>query len=193
MLEGKVALVTGASRGLGKSIALILARAGAEVALTARDENALAETASEIRALGGKTSALAADLRDPKTPATLVEEAVRELGGMEILVNNAGLGNSGAIETVTEERWDEVLDTNLKATFLLCQAAAPRGAGFSPRNQADSGRRYAAVGAGGLAGRARRPARRAHPPSVPACPAGAEGRGGPPLAARAGVAREAQK
>jgi 3-oxoacyl-[acyl-carrier protein] reductase len=131
-LDGKKALVTGASRGLGKSIALILARAGAQLALTARDEKALAETAAEIRANGGKAIALAADLSDPKVPATLIEQTVRDLGGLEILVNNAGLGSSGAVESVSEERWDEILDTNLKATFLLCQAAAPhlRAAGW---------------------------------------------------------------
>lgn len=131
-LDGRKALVTGASRGLGKSIALILARAGADVALTARDENALADTASEIRAEGGRAVELAADLGDPTASVALVEQAVRELGGLEILVNNAGLGSFGAIESISEETWDEILDTNLKAAFLLCKAAAPhlRAAGW---------------------------------------------------------------
>jgi 3-oxoacyl-[acyl-carrier protein] reductase len=124
-LAGRKALVTGASRGLGKSIALVLARAGAEVALTARDERALSETAAEIRSLGGNGIALAADLSDPNAPAALVEQVVRELGGLEILVNNAGVGSSGRIDDITEDGWDETLDTNLKATFLLCKAAAP--------------------------------------------------------------------
>lgn len=75
---------------------------------------------------------MSADLSDPAAPASLVAITLNILGGLEILINNAGLGSSGAIDTVSEERWDEILDTNLKATFLLCRAAAPhlRDAGW---------------------------------------------------------------
>jgi 3-oxoacyl-[acyl-carrier protein] reductase len=124
-LDGRTALVTGASRGIGRSIAAVLARAGAKVALSARDSDRLRQVADEIAAAGGEALVLAADVSDPEQCRSLVAAMVQTWGRVDILVNNAGIGASGPIETVTEARWDEVLDTNLKSMFLLSQAVAP--------------------------------------------------------------------
>lgn len=124
-LDGRTALVTGASRGLGKSIAILLAQAGARVALTARTVELLHETAGVIQAAGGEALVLPADLREAAACQELIEAVRGRWGRLDILVNNAGVGASGPIDSVTESQWDDVLDTNLKSMFLLSQAAAP--------------------------------------------------------------------
>ncbi len=124
-LDGKVALVTGASRGIGKCIAVVLARAGADLALAARDTELLEETAALIRAEGRRAAVLPADLRSVESCRTLVGRVIEELGRLDVLINNAGVGGTGRVETVTVEKWDEILETNLRSAFLLSQAAAP--------------------------------------------------------------------
>jgi 3-oxoacyl-[acyl-carrier protein] reductase len=124
-LDGRTAFVTGASRGIGRSIALVLARAGADVALVARDAALLKETASLIRVVGTRTLAVSADLRDAAACRAAVDTVLRDWERIDILVNNAGIGGSGPIESVTEAAWDATLDTNLKAAFLLAKAVAP--------------------------------------------------------------------
>lgn len=124
-LDGRVAVVTGASRGLGRSIAQVLAKAGARVALVARDVARLRLVADAIAADGGEALVHAADVKDAAACRGAVDAVLARWGRLDILVNNAGVGASGAIDTVTEAQWDEVLDTNLKSMFLLSQAAAP--------------------------------------------------------------------
>lgn len=125
-LEGKVALVTGASRGIGKAIAIALAQAGAAVVGTARPSNlALAvRTKEEIEGLGRRASAAALDVRSVEEVSRVVDQAVAELGRLDILVNNAGIALVKHSIDVTEEEWDRVMATNLKGMFFCCQAAA---------------------------------------------------------------------
>ncbi len=115
-LAGKVALVTGASRGIGRSIALELGRAGAEVVLSYRTGRDEAENvAAEI---GGR--AVEADVSDPASAKALVEEA----GDLDILVNNAGLTRDGVLARMSDDDWREVIDTNLSSIFYTCRAAS---------------------------------------------------------------------
>ena len=115
-LEGKTALVTGASRGIGRAIAEELARAGASVIVSYR---AGAEEAEEVAAsVGGR--AVQADVSDPEAAARLVEEA----GDVDVLVNNAGLTRDGLILRMPDEDWRDVIETNLSGTFYTCRAAA---------------------------------------------------------------------
>ena len=124
-LSGKVALVTGASRGIGFAIARTIARLGAAVGICARNANKLDEAAARLRASGAKVLALPADVTRADEIAVLVERTERELGPIEVLVNNAGLGYFGPAHEAAESVWDSVLDTNLKAVFLLTKAVAP--------------------------------------------------------------------
>ncbi len=121
-LTGKRALVTGASRGIGKAIALALARAGANVAVSAR--SVPEETAREIRALRRKSVALALDVSDIAAVRRGIAQAVESLGGLDILVNNAGIEQVRASVDVDEALWDRIVDTNLKGAFFCAQAAA---------------------------------------------------------------------
>jgi NAD(P)-dependent dehydrogenase (short-subunit alcohol dehydrogenase family) len=123
-LAGRKALVTGASRGIGAVIAVAFARAGADVALTARTEAGLAETAREIRGLGRQAVEIPADLSDRDAAEDCVRVALKELGQLDIVVNNAG--GSSFMTPFLDMRpsgWDKVLRLNLDATMWICQAA----------------------------------------------------------------------
>jgi len=124
-LNGKVALVTGASRGIGMAIARRLAEMGGALSLCARDAAKLERAASELRSRGASVLALPADLTRSNEIAALVKKTEESLGPVEILVNNAGIGVFGPAQDASEAQWDAVLDTNLKAVFLLSKAVAP--------------------------------------------------------------------
>ena len=126
-LRGKVALVTGASRGIGKAIAVALARAGADVAVNYRDRQAAAAaTQAEIESLGRRAVAIAADVSVAAQVARLVDAVEQQLGFVSILVNNAGITRPQPIAQITEQSWDEVLAINLKSVFLVTQAVLPK-------------------------------------------------------------------
>lgn len=125
-LTGQRALVTGASRGIGQQLAIALARAGADVAITARDTASLSVCAGEITKLGRKAVPLALDLREVPAIGAAVDLAADRLGGLSILVNNAGVEEVKPSLEVTEAIWDKILDTNLKGAFFCAQAAAKR-------------------------------------------------------------------
>jgi 2-deoxy-D-gluconate 3-dehydrogenase len=123
-LVGRKALVTGASGGLGAAIAIGLARAGADVVVHGEVRPAdCDETCAAIRAAGVRTAAIAGDLADFATPARLLSETIAALGGLEILVNNAGTIRRARAEETTDEDWDHVLAVNLGSVFRLCREA----------------------------------------------------------------------
>jgi 3-oxoacyl-[acyl-carrier protein] reductase len=125
-LTGKTALVTGASRGIGRAVAIALAGAGADVAVhyRAREQDAL-EVAAAIRDLGRRAFVVPADLGHAEAAAALVASAAKNLGEIHILINNAGITRPQAIEQITERDWDELMSVNLKSMFLLTQAVLP--------------------------------------------------------------------
>jgi len=126
-LAGKIALVTGASKEMGQAVAYTLAEHGADVALTARSGGQLEEIAARIRKLGRRTVAIPADLRNIDGLASIVERTVKELGGLDILVNLAGsseFSDFGWALNMTQQQWDNMVDLNLKAPMFLSQAAA---------------------------------------------------------------------
>jgi len=122
-LDGQVALVTGASRGIGWDLAKALAHAGASVAVAARDQESLERLADEIRSDGGEAIAVELDVRDVEQISTVFEDVRSRLGSLDVLVNNAGLGANHPAEDITESDWDEMMDVNLRGLFFACQAA----------------------------------------------------------------------
>ena len=123
-LTGKTALVTGASRGLGRHFAIELARAGVDVAITSRTVASLAETVAGITALGRRAVPLALDVRDHASITAAVDAAHAALGRLDILVNNAGCNIRKPAADITWDDWNTVLDTNLRGPFFVAQAAA---------------------------------------------------------------------
>ncbi len=125
-LAGRVAIVTGAARGLGSAIARALASAGASVVVTSRDPAAAEAAAAELAAATGQTArGLAMDVRSGDSIARVVAETRAGFGRIDILVNNAGTTRRGALGALTATDWDDVLDTNLKGAWLCCQAVVP--------------------------------------------------------------------
>jgi len=123
-LAGKRAVVTGASRGIGREIAKALAAAGADVAVSARKREDLADVLADIDASGRRAVAVAQDVRIVQDCRAGVAEAAHALGGLDILVNNAGFEEVRASIEVEEHHWDAIVDTNLKGAFFVAQAAA---------------------------------------------------------------------
>jgi NAD(P)-dependent dehydrogenase (short-subunit alcohol dehydrogenase family) len=127
MLEGKVALITGASRGLGRALALAYAEEGASLVLNSRDEGLLRPVVEEIEDKGAEALAAPADVSRGEEAERLVETAVERFGRIDVLVNNAGLlGPRVRIEDYPEEDWCRVIDANLTGPFLVAKAAIPR-------------------------------------------------------------------
>ena len=130
-LEGKVAVVTGGNRGIGRGIVEALASEGAAVVLTARRAEAAGQAAREV---GGKTVGLACDVRHQDQVASLFEMVARDAGGTDILVNNAGIGLFAPVAEMRPEDWRAVIETNLNGVFYCCHEAIPqmkqRGGGY---------------------------------------------------------------
>jgi len=124
-LKGRVAVVTGASKGLGKQIAESLAAAGATVAMVARNGDQLKGAAEGNRARGGAAEWLAADVSDENAVAGVAEQVIGKLGVCDILVNNAGINNRKPVEDFTLAEWNHVIGVNLTGAFLLCRAFVP--------------------------------------------------------------------
>jgi 3-oxoacyl-[acyl-carrier protein] reductase len=122
-LSGKTALVTGASRGIGKSIALALGAAGAKVACVARSVDKLTETVDAIRAAGGEAEVYACDVAKTESVQKVVDAVLEKWEKLHILVNNAGITRDTLIPRMSDEDWDDVIATNLRGTFLFTRAA----------------------------------------------------------------------
>lgn len=123
-LQGRVALVTGATRGIGEAIARELARQGADIAVVGRDRTRAEQVAGEIQVLGRKAIPLTADVARFDDAERVVNAVIEQLGSLDILVNNAGITRDGLLVRMKEEDWDEVLAVNLKGTFNCSRAAA---------------------------------------------------------------------
>jgi len=125
-LKGKVALVTGGSMGIGTEISLDLARNGAGVALTYRKhEKEAKEVADQIKAMGRKGKAYKIDVSEFEAVQKLVKQVLEDFGGIDILINNAGMNWDGVVWKMTEEQWDAVINVDLKGTFNFVRAIAP--------------------------------------------------------------------
>lgn len=123
-LAGQSALVTGASRGIGKAIALALGKSGAKVACVARNVEKLHETVGEIAAAGGSAQAFECDVANGESVTRVVETVVDQWKQLHILVNNAGITRDGLLARMSDEHWDDVLNTNLRGAFLFMRAAS---------------------------------------------------------------------
>jgi len=123
-LTGQTALVTGASQGLGRAIAIDLARNGAKVACVARNAEKLAEVVKEIEAAGGEALALSCDVKERDSVEAAVDAVIEKWEKLDILVNNAGITRDNLLPRMSDEEWDDVMITNLRGTFLFARAAS---------------------------------------------------------------------
>jgi NAD(P)-dependent dehydrogenase (short-subunit alcohol dehydrogenase family) len=133
--SGRVAVVTGSSKGIGYAIAEALVRAGASVTVSARSAEEVGAAAARLNALGkGRATGVPCDVRRPDAVAELFRRTVAEFGGLDILVNNAGVGHFGPVADLTIERWQQTIETNLSGVFYCCREAIPqlrrRGGGW---------------------------------------------------------------
>ncbi len=124
-IEGQVAIVTGAGRGIGRAIALELARQGADVVIAEMDQAGARRTAAEVGALGRRAAAVATDVTSRADLRAMVDRAKAEFGRIDILVNNAGIYKAAATLDITEDHWDAIMNINAKAVFFTSQAVLP--------------------------------------------------------------------
>lgn len=123
-LSGRVAIVTGASQGLGRAIATKLGASGAHVACLARNADKLAETVKDIVDGGGQAEAIACDVTDRVSVDKIVDDLIEKFDRLDILVNNAGITRDTLLPRMSDDEWDDVLNTNLRGVFLFCRAAS---------------------------------------------------------------------
>ncbi|MBM3998481.1 MAG: 3-oxoacyl-[acyl-carrier-protein] reductase [Planctomycetes bacterium] len=123
-LTGQAAIVTGASQGIGRAVALVLARNGAKVACVARNAEKLRETVAAIEGAGGQAMAIACDVKDRVSVDGAVDRVADQWERLDILVNNAGVTRDTLLPRMSDEEWDEVIDTNLRGAFLFARAAS---------------------------------------------------------------------
>jgi len=140
LLKGKVAIVTGSGRGIGRATAELFSAHGARVVATDLDSQPLEEVAAVIEAAGGEALALKGDVTDPLFPERLMERTLHRFGGLDILVNNAGFTWDGTIHKMTDEQWQDVLDVHLTAPFRIIRAAAVYLRETAKNEQAKEGR-----------------------------------------------------
>ena len=153
-LKNKTAIITGASKGIGKAIALTLAEQGANVTISARSEKLLQGVAAEIEKRGGKAHIFCGDMRYEQDIKAMIVATVEAFGGIDVLVNNAGLGHFAPVADLTTAQWDEMFDLNTRGVFLATREALPhlRKAGESAViNVASLAGKNAFVGGGGYA------------------------------------------
>jgi 2-deoxy-D-gluconate 3-dehydrogenase len=149
-LAGAVAIVTGGNGGIGRGIAIGLARAGADIAIAARNGDKTEATVAEIEALGRRCLGFSCDVLKREDIAMTVEAVLGEFGHITILVNNAGVAGGGPPEAISEETWDRVVDTNLKAGFLFAQAVHPAMVANGWGKVINIGSEYALFGSAGV-------------------------------------------
>lgn len=125
ILEGKVAIVTGAGRGIGRSIALTLARSGVRVSLAARSETQLGAVRAEIQAFGGDAASFPTDVSREADVIALIRDTLKHFDQLDILVNNAAIGVFGPLVEATADQWDQVMAVNARGPFLMCREAIP--------------------------------------------------------------------
>jgi len=142
-LNGKIAFITGFGSGLGQAIAVMFAKEGAAVAGTSPTESKGRETVAMVEQIGGRALYWPGDVSDSKQMKTLIDETVRQWGGLDILVNSGGVRTNGSITDITEEDWDRTIDINLKGAFIVSRLAIPemikRGGGVILHIAARSG------------------------------------------------------
>ena len=139
LLEGKVAIVTGSGRGIGRATAELMAAHGARVVITDIDAEPLQETTAAIQAAGSEALSLPGDVTAPEFPGKLVQGALEKFGTLDILVNNAGYTWDGTIHKMTDEQWQAILDVHLGAPFRIIRAAAPHFRETAKKEKAEHG------------------------------------------------------
>jgi 3-oxoacyl-[acyl-carrier protein] reductase len=125
-LKNKVVLITGGSKGIGYGVAEALVKEGSRVAITSRSQKAADDAVARLKEIGiGEAIGIQADVRDSKAQQTAVDAVIKKWGTLDVLIANAGLGHFGNIETITEEQWNETIDTNLTGVFYSIKASIP--------------------------------------------------------------------